>query len=156
MNRMWFLVLSVTVPVGLGAGPLQERPCASKTHRTLWVFVSPESTDLGPDLVRLRKIMRERHNLVIRPCLLVENFKSLKRPTKAFANNIRELRSLSGPHFSMPVLDEEGFLLAKRIGIERLPAFALIDRASNRRTERAHVLYGRGANLLELIRCKRR
>jgi hypothetical protein len=137
------------VPALLGMSP-QERGAASRPVPELWVFFSHAETDLRPDILGIGRLKREGIPFVLRPCLLVEDFGALKQVKGVHVENVKALRELAGDRFRLPLLDEEGLAMARALGIERLPAFCLLDRQSRR----AHVVYGRDARLSEVFRCE--
>jgi hypothetical protein len=116
----------------------------------LWIFVSPEDPDLGAALGSIERLRRDSRPFLIRPCLLAEGGERLKRPTEIQVRNIQALRRLIGPGFGLVVADSLGLARARELGIQRLPAFALLDPKAGR----AHVAYGTRANVEDLFRCE--
>jgi len=135
-------------PALLGMAP-QERGAALPPARVLWIFLSLAETDLRMDLEAVGRLKREAP-FAVRPCLLAEEFGAMKKVKQVHVDTLKALRDLVGEGFSLPVMDEEGLALARALGVERLPAYALVDGASRR----AHVVYGRGARLAEVFRCE--
>jgi len=136
-------------PALLGMAP-QERGAALVPPCELWVFVSLKDEDLRADFREIARLQKEGHAFRVRPSLLADDFALMKRATQVQMENIQALRELIGKEFGLPVVDEEGLAQARALGIERVPAFALIDP----KTRRAHVAYGRGARLSELFSCE--
>jgi hypothetical protein len=127
----------------------QERGAAQAPSRELWVFLSLADLDLREDFREIARLRKDRA-FSVRPSLLAQDFSLMKKATRIQVENIESLRAVVGKDFGLPVVDEEGLALARSLGIERLPAFALLDP----RTRRAHVAYGRGARLSELFSCE--
>ena len=146
--RTWTLIVSAALPALLGMSP-QERGAVAKPLKVLWIFFSHAETDLRPDLAVLRRL-NVAGGVAIRPCLLVDDFAAIKTVKDVHVQNTNALRDLVGPGFKLPLLDEEGLAMARALSIDRVPAFCLVDSA----TGRAHVLYGRGGRLSELMSCE--
>ena len=149
MNARTLLASAVLWPALLGMSP-QDRGAAKPPSRVLWMFFSLAETDLRGDIQAILRLKREGVSFAFRPCLLVEDFGALKKVKEVHVQNVKALRELAGDSFGLPILDEEGLGLARALGIERLPAFCLVDSASRR----AHVVYGRGARLSEVFSCE--
>lgn len=149
MNRKTLIAGAALVPALFGVVP-QEHGTASRPERMLWIFFSMAETDLRADLAWISQRKRAGALFGIRPCLLLENPGAIKSPKQVHVENVKALSELVGPGFELPLLDEEGLSMARALGIERLPAFCLVDSASRR----AHVAYGRGAHLGEVFRCE--
>jgi hypothetical protein len=127
--------------------------------QTLWIFFGP-TTDLTRDLRELGA-HRERHpHLVVRPCLLTDDFAALREPPEALARTVSELRfhtPLSPePDPGLRVLDEEGLALARQLGVGTLPAWALVDAPDARGMRRARLAEGHAPRLKELLGCTHR
>ena len=116
-------------------------------------FFSETSPDLATSARALRELRRKHPSLPIRPVFLAADFGSLARPRAEFAAGIRELKAAVGEDFSVHVYDEEGLALARDLGLDRLPAYALI--LTHGEGRRAFVAHGTRANLEELLRCGR-
>jgi hypothetical protein len=147
--KAWTLIVSAALPALLGMSP-QERGAAAKPPRVLWIFFSHAEMDLRADLQVLGRLKHDGVGFAIRPCFLVDDFGALKTVKDLHVQNTNALRGLVGPGFGLPMLDEEGLSMARALAIERLPAFCLVDAS----TGRAHVVYGRGARLSELLTCE--
>lgn len=143
------MVGAALVPALLGMSP-QERGAAQGPSRELWVFLSTGEKDLETDLREILRWRREGVRFTVRPCLLVDDFRGLTMATRGMVETVKALRDLVGDGFSLPIVDEEGLALARALGIERLPAWVWVDRHSRR----AHLVYGRGARLSEVISCE--
>lgn len=137
------------VPALLGMSP-QERGAAPRPARVLWMFLSLAETDLRADFKAVQRLRQDAAAFAVRPCLLVEDFAALKKVKEVHVENLKALRELVGEGLSLPLLDEEGLAMARALGVERVPAFCLVDPVSRR----AHVAYGRGARLSEVFRCE--
>ena len=148
MTARTLIIGAALLPALLGICP-HEREAAQAPARVLWIFLSLAETDLRTDLQAINHIKHE-FAFAVRPCLLAEDFTALKKVKEVHALNLKALRDLVGEGFGLPVVDEEGLAMARAIRIERLPAYALVDRASRR----AHVVYGRGARLSEVFPCE--
>lgn len=142
------LIVSAALPALLGMSP-QERGAVAKPARVLWIFYSHAETDLRPDLAALGRLVSVGR-VAVRPCYLVDDFAAIKTVKDVHVQNTNALRDLVGPGFKLPLLDEEGLAMARALSIERVPAFCLVDSD----TGRAHVLYGRGGRLSELMSCE--
>jgi hypothetical protein len=101
----------------------------------VWVFCSPDSPDAS-------RIFRELKGERVRAVLLVERYFGTREPSEAFLATIQAAGELR-------VVDEEGLRMARRLGIRRLPALAVV------RGNRAHVSVGTQADVKELIRCSK-
>ena len=135
---------------------------ASKTRAPeLWFFFSATDPGTAREAKRLVAFLRGRRDITLRPCLLVRDFRGLESAVKAskkltdeIPTLIKELRSLSGPQFSLRMWDDQGLSLARELGIDRLPAYALLAPSKGSRTRRAHLAMGRDVKLEELIQCR--
>jgi hypothetical protein len=143
------MVGAALVPSLLGMSP-QERGAGSRPARELWVFLSLAETDLRADFKAIHGLRQDGAAFTVRPCLLVEEFTALKKSKEVHVENVKALRELVGEGMRLPILDEEGLSMARALGVERVPAFCLVDPVSRR----AHVTYGRGARLSEVLRCE--
>jgi len=121
---MKYLLASVMV---LGSSTTEES--------TVWVFFSPDSPDAGPILAQLKG---ER----VRTVLLVERYFGEREPAAPFLASIQAAGEVR-------VVDEEGLHQAKRLGIRRLPAVAVV------REGHAHVASGAQVDVKELLRCSK-
>lgn len=147
----WIIALSL---VAVGFSLAQDFGAARPTSEPELAFFFSDSTkDLEQATGAIRALRAKQPKLRIKPVFLVEDFASIATPTETFASVIRELRSVVGPEFALPIYDEDGLALARRIKIDRLPAFAVI--ATHGDTKRASLAYGSRANLEELLRCAR-
>ncbi len=102
---------------------------------TVWVFFSPDSPDAGPILAQLKG---ER----VRTVMLVERYFGDREPAAPFLASIQAAGEVR-------VVDEEGLETAKRLGIRRLPAVAVV------RGGHAHVATGTQVDVKELLRCSK-
>ena len=140
--------------------PKARETTSSKSKQKLWFFFSTSQKGLEKEVARLRTFVKSFPEIAFRPCLLVEDFGAIKKPTTDFAATLRELGKLSGPGFYIPVWDAEGLRFAQTLGIRRVPAYALVTDAGRsgfsreETTHRAHVAIGRGVNLKELVTCR--
>jgi len=120
---------------------------------TLYFFFSP-ATPSAPAAARaLASVAKATPGKIrIRPVLLVENWKALKKPTEEspLYRTVRELGDRSdarGVH--IPIFDEAGRRLARAWKLSRLPAFLLVVHG------KAHVVTGSRLSLDELSECER-
>jgi hypothetical protein len=116
------LILTVLMMVG------EEEP-------TVWVFFSPDSPDAGG-------IFRQLKGNRVRAVLLVERYFGEREPSEAFMATLKEAGEVRA-------FDEEGLAMAKRLGIRRLPAVAVV------RGDHAHVATGTRVDVKELLKCSR-
>jgi hypothetical protein len=135
----------------------QERGTAIPAEATLefWIFFSPGDGDFTKTLSEIQGLARSEPGLRIRPVFIVDDAPLLKKPTEALAQNVKGLRALVGPEFSMRVWDDDGLAAARALGLERLPAIVRLERDRAGIPRKAHVAYGLGVNLKELSRCDR-
>jgi hypothetical protein len=148
MNARILIVGAALSAALLGMSP-QDRGAAQAPARVLWIFLSQAETDLRMDLEAIGCLKR-KFPFALRPCLLAEDFGAMKKVKEAHVLNLKALRELVGEGFGLPVVDEEGLAMARALGVERLPAYALVDTSSRR----AHVVYGRGARMPEVFTCE--
>ena len=157
------LLLALLLFGAIGSAGAQEQGnargtgAAGKAPWELWFFFSPSEKGLAREVRSLRELLRDHRDLSLRPCLLVGDWRAIQKPTRDFADTIKELHSLIGPGFSLRVWDAEGLALARRLRIGRLPAYALLARSGRtnlKRTDMAHVAFGRGADFKELLSCR--
>ena len=127
------------------------------TSAKLWLFFSTSQKDLKKEVARLGAVLKTHPEIAFRPCLLVEDFGAIKKPTNSFASTLRELGKIAGREFSMPVWDAEGLHFAQQLGIQRVPAYVLVTGSKgdrSKRQHRPHTAYGRGVNFKELVTCR--
>ena len=152
--------MAAMIPILVGAGQGKTPVETPERSSKLWFFFSTSQKDLQKEVARLRAFLKSHPEIAFRPCLLVEDFGAMKKPTKDFAATLRELGAISGPGFSMPVWDAERVNFAQKLRIRRLPAYALVTdskRSSTTRGQaarRAHLAFGRGVNFKELVTCR--
>ena len=158
-------VLALLCLGGYGLLEAQERRRASSANpkardaasasTKLWFFFSTSQKNLQKEVARLRTFLELHPEIAFRPCVLVEDFAAIKKPTKDFAATLRELGAIAGTGFSMPVWDAEGVNFAQRLRIRRLPAYALVTGTTRgQASHRAHLAFGRGVDFRELMRCR--
>jgi hypothetical protein len=123
------------------------RPPRRDAGTELVFFFSDSAPDLEASALALRGLRAKHLDLRIKPVFLVEDFASIANPSAEFASGIRELRYAVGQDFAAPVYDEAGLALARKLKLDRLPAYALVN------GQRAFVACGTRANLEELLRC---
>lgn len=102
---------------------------------TVWVFFSPDSPDASG-------IFRQLKGRRVRAALLVERYFGEREPSEAFMATLQEAGEVRA-------FDEEALAMAKRLGIRRLPAVAVV------RGDRAHVAMGTRVDVKELLKCSR-
>lgn len=115
--------------------------------RELWLFFGPE----GVEMNRLGVVLEKHPGVVLRPCILVSDWKAIAEPSDDLADTVKVLRSILGADWALALWDVEGLAFARAIGVDRLPAFVLVKNG-----RRAHVAYGAGADVEELLRCSKR
>lgn len=168
------LGLGLAWPQETGKSRAEKRtPKAEKIYKhkhELWFFFSPSGPDLSKDVRRLRAFLEKHPEISLRPCLLVDDFKAIEKPSDELGATLKELRSLwsltgreepTPGAFSIRVWDEEGLAFARELGIDRLPSYTLVagpgspsgSGGGRRSARRAHVVYGQGAQFEELVRC---
>lgn len=152
MNWISVWALMCILPSLLGAAP-QVSSSAKAGARELWIFFSPSNGDLSTDWKEAHAFVARRKDLVLRPCLLVDDWKIIRPPSQAFKESIESLARLTGKTFGIRMWDEEGLTLSRRVRLRRLPATVLLERGKDGAPLNAHVLYGRGGNLSELVKC---
>lgn len=101
----------------------------------VWVFLSPDSPDAS-------KVLESLKGERVRAVLLVERYFGEREPAAPFLATVRASGELR-------VVDEEGLRMAKRLGVRRLPAVAVV------RGDRAHLASGTQVDAQELLRCSR-
>lgn len=102
---------------------------------TLWVFFSPDSPDASG-------VFRQLKGQRVRAVLLVERYFGEREPSEAFMATLKEAGEVRA-------FDEEGLAMAKRLGIRRLPAVAVV------RGDHVHVATGTRVDVKELLKCSR-
>jgi len=122
--------------------------------RTLWFFFAPSQKGLAEEAARLRDLLKAHPDLELRASVLVDDWSHIRKPCEELAHALKVLAAVVGPGFSLPLWDDEGLRMARELGVDRLPAYALVEHAPRGTGRHAHVAYGRGANLTELVRCK--
>lgn len=130
----------------------QETSSARAASHELWIFFSPEAPPLASDLERLGATLRKSPGIVPRPVLLASELVRLRKPGKELAEAVKALQTLQGEAFGLQVLDEAGLARAKDLGIDRLPAYALLEAPSRTGPRRAFVAAGLGVKFEELLR----
>jgi hypothetical protein len=126
---------------------------AARKSRELWFFFAPSQKNLREEVRAIGAFLIKHPELKFRPCLLAGDWDPIRKPSADFAGTIEELRTLGGPSFSLPVWDDEGLARARELGVDRLPAVALLDAPDKPGARRAHLAVGRGVNLEELFSC---
>ncbi len=121
---------------------------------TVWLFFAPADGDLSADVKALGEILARQPGVRFRPCLLSSDLGPLATPSGEFAATVGAVRRLqaaisSGLDPGLRILDDEGLVAARRLGVEALPAWVHVAASG-----RAHVAAGRGANLRGLLSCK--
>lgn len=101
----------------------------------VWVFLSPDAPDATP-------IFRQLKGRRVRTVLLVERYFGDRAPAEEFLASVQAAGELR-PY------DEEGLAMARRLGIRRVPAVAVVT------GDHAHVAAGTRVNVQELLRCSR-
>ncbi len=147
-------VVALTAGAGVAAraaGGGEERPDAA---RTVWLFFAPANGDLSKDVKALGELLAKQPGLRFRACLLTTDLETLAKPSTEFAATVGAIRSLPSTLFSgldpgLRILDDEGLVAARRLGVEALPSWVYVVASG-----RAHVASGRGANLKGLLSCK--
>jgi hypothetical protein len=127
--------------------PAQEAP-----RRELWLFFTPDAARLAPDVRGLGEVLGRHPDLSLRPTLLSESTAFLKAPTADLADTVKALSGLPGPGLSIRLWDDEGLARARELGIDRFPAWALVDPPDRTGLRRARVAFGFGVKLEELLR----
>jgi hypothetical protein len=102
---------------------------------TVWVFFSPDAPDATA-------IFRQLEGRRVRAVLLVERYFGEREPSEAFLATVRAAGEVRA-------YDEEGLRMARRLGIRRVPAVAVVD------GDHAHVASGTGVRVQELLKCSR-
>jgi len=151
-------LLILVLAAGFGVVSAQDRRgAAPKATHELWFFFGPEQ-DLAQDVRAMREFLRRHPHVALRPCLLVEDFAAIERPAAQFTNTLKELRSLAtladGLDLALRIVDDDGLLVARALGVEALPAYALIGPMDRQGSRAAHVGQGKGAKLEELVKCR--
>ena len=115
----------------------------------LHLFVAPGDKPLGLDPDVMQAL--EGAGVAFIPHLLVEDRATLQvdRPDEGLLATIRALERAKGEELSLPVIDEEGLELARRVGLRETPAWVFIDAGGV-----AHVTCGDEAAPKEAIRCR--
>jgi len=121
---------------------------------TVCLFFAPANGDLTKDVKALGALLEKQPGVRFRPCLLATDLDALAKPTSEFAATVGAIRSLqsvisSGLDPGLRILDDEGLVAARRLGVEALPSWVYVGADG-----RAHVASGRGANLKGLLSCK--
>ncbi len=148
---LWAVSLLTTV-----AGPAiaQARRAAPQEapRRELWLFFTPDAARLAADVRSLGEVLGRHPDLSLRPTLLSESTAFLKAPPADLADTVKALAALPGPGLSLRLWDDEGLARARELGIDRFPAWALVDAPDRTGLRRARVAFGYGAKLEELVR----
>lgn len=146
--------LGIVLSAGVAAGQEVRRgPAApARPARELWLFFSPSVPGLARELAPLGEALRRRPDIRVRPAFLSVAWDALGAPTEEVAELFRGIRSLQGGELSVAPWDPEALRLAREVGIDRLPAYALVEPpdGSGRRT--ARVAQGFGVKFEGLLR----
>lgn len=156
VSAMAVAAISTLILVGATAS-LSAEPPQSPDAAELWFFFSPDDGDLAKDVAAMRDALKSRPDVRLRPCLLVSRAEGLEKPSTGFAATVGQLYtspSSRGLDPGLRILDEEGLVAARSLGIEALPAFAVVEPPDRSGARRARVAVGRGANLKGLLSCK--
>ncbi len=111
--------------------------------RELVVFLSPGSSSLD-----LAKRLEPRADMRVRVVLVIGDFRKAGAwidddSTREFFKTLEKAGLLKQ---GAALFDEEGLDLARKLGIARVPAVALLERG------KAQVAYGAGVNLAEMLK----
>jgi hypothetical protein len=101
----------------------------------VWVFFSPDSPEAAG-------IFRQLQGRPVRAVLLVERYFGDREPSEAFVATLQAAGEVRA-------FDEEGLAMAKRLGIRRLPAVAVV------RSDHAHIASGSRVDVKGLLQCSR-
>jgi len=145
-----WVALAAILGVGVSVATAAQGRWVPKRTQTLWFFFAPGQKGLASEARRIGDYLRVHPELDFRPCLLLDDGEPIRRPSRDLAETIRILQALQGPGFALPLWDGEGAAFARELGIERLPAYALVDA----RAKKAHVATGQGARFEDLLPCR--
>ena len=154
--RAWWALffLAILLPAGVAVAQEIGRASArdSRPARELWLFFSPSVPGLAREFRTLQEALRRHPDVGVRPAFLSTEWEALRAPTAEAAELFREIRSLQGGDLSVALWDREALRMARTLGVDRLPAYAVLgppDR-SGRRT--ARVAQGLGVKFEGLLR----
>lgn len=137
---------------GSAIAQARRAPPQDAPQRELWLFFTPDTARLAADVRTLGEVLGRHSDLALRPALLSESTAFLKAPPVDLADTVKALAALPGPGLSLRLWDDEGLARARELGIDRFPAWALVDPPDRAGTRRARVAFGYGAKLEELLR----
>ncbi len=137
----WILVLAGSIGAVTWAAQEGRQPARP---RELVLFVSP-GTPAASDAARR---LRARGGVRTRVVILVNDFAKAGAwvdddDARGFFKTLQESGLLTE---GAPLFDEEGLELAKRLGIAKLPAFAVVDGGTVR------LAYGAGVDVAEILK----
>ncbi len=147
MEKAAWIAALLLAAVGLALAQ-DRRPPRRDAGVEIAFFFSDSTHDLESSARALKALRAKHPDLRIKPVFLVEDFGSIANPSAEFAAGIRELRYAVGQDFALPIYDEDGLALARRLKLDRLPAYALLVNG-----HRAFVACGTRVNLEELLQC---
>jgi len=137
---------------GTAIAQARSAPAENSPRRELWLFFTPDASHLAPDIRNLGEVLGRHPDLSLRPTLLSESTGFLKAPAADLADTVKALAALPGPGLSLRLWDDEGATQARELGIDRFPAWALVEAPDRTGLRRARVAFGYGAKLEELVR----
>ncbi|HZE96952.1 MAG TPA: hypothetical protein VE981_07990 [Planctomycetota bacterium] len=108
---------------------------SSQDAPTIWIFFSPDSPDAS-------RIFEQVKGEKVRAVLLVERYFGDREPSEAFLATVQAAGDVRP-------FDEDGLRMARKLGIRRLPAVAVV------RGDRVHVATGTKVDVKELMKCAR-
>jgi hypothetical protein len=137
---------------GSAVAQARRSPAPEAPRRELWLFFSPDSARLAADVRSLGEVLVLHPEVTFRPALLSESSSYLKAPPADLAETVKALSALRGPAVSLRIWDDEGLCRARELGIDRFPAWALVDSPDRTGLRQARVATGYGAKIEELLR----
>lgn len=154
-SRTWpaLLCLALSLAIaGVGVAQAKRGIAPAARVRELWLFFSPSETRLAPEIRMLGDFLKRHPDIALRPALLAQDTAFVKAPPADLAESVKALAELPGPGLALRLWDDEGLARARDLGIDRFPAWALVDSADASGVRRARVATGYAPRLEELLR----
>jgi hypothetical protein len=148
-------VFSAALLLGIAGSAIaqaRQGPVAKTPPLELWLFFSPAEARLAPDLHTFGEFLKRHPAITLRPTLLSPDAGFLRAPPADLADSVKALAALQGAALSLRLWDDEGLARARELGIDRFPAWALLDPPDRTGLRRARIAIGYGPKFEELLR----